>query len=40
MTKQAQNKLAAAHPHCYHTNVFYWDNKLAEKHDGALSPDW
>ena len=27
-------------PDCYHTNMLYRDNKLAEKHDDALSPDW
>ena len=27
-------------PDCYHTNMLHRDNKLAEKHDDALSPDW
>ena len=27
-------------PDCYHTNMMYGDNKLAEKHDDALSLDW
>ena len=27
-------------PDCYHTNMLYGDNKLAEKHDDALSLDW
>ena len=29
------NKLQ--YPDCYHTNMLYGDNKLAEKHDDALS---
>ena len=27
-------------PDCYHTNMLYGDNKLVEKRDDALSPDW
>ena len=27
-------------PDCYHTNMLYGDNKLAEKHDDALPLDW
>ena len=27
-------------PDCYHINMLYGDNKLAEKHGEALSLDW